>query len=172
MTGETTITLAGPEQVDDIVATQQFAFSAVARALDIPIKVMDAYINTPSATKRLTAYWQSRAAQSETGLLVASCGHQTVGFAETHLKEEQRWVGALYVNPAFHKRGIGSQLLKALLTEPDEARLQTTLGTPAVAFYQNRGFIEQPTEEVDEVPISPDYSLPQILMVRPALATG
>lgn len=76
--------------------------------------------------------------------VVACVGGRVAGFAGWRERGEWRGSGYLswlYVDPAYHRRGIGDRLLtEAMVALSDQAWTLTKLGNdPAVKLYQKRG---------------------------------
>lgn len=78
-------------------------------------------------------------------------------------------IDALYVDPDYHRRGIGSLLLHSMLTsvKHEMAQLAVTRWAPAVAFYEAQGFalVDRPLP-VPEPPQAYGITLEQVSMER------
>ena len=78
--------------------------------------------------------------------LVAELGGQAVGHALAEAREPPLMViGRLYVRPAFQRRGIGRQLLAALIRRhPQTSRIRLLVhadNAKGRSFYQRNGFV-------------------------------
>lgn len=68
---------------------------------------------------------------------LAEAGAQLIGFAGARLD----WLDHLYVDPAWHGRGVGSALLSAIRSNRTELNLWTfQKNTQARRFYERKGF--------------------------------
>ena len=93
--------------------------------------------------------------------LVAEQDGRVVGVTNLDVSTDPPTVWKLYVLPAFHHRGIGSQLLDAVIDAlpADATALQLDVmqgNDPAFAFYRRRGFVAtghvQPPDRPDWPP--------------------
>lgn len=83
-----------------------------------------------------------------------------VGFAIVDLKENNIW--ALFLNPAFEKKGIGQQLQKLMLDwyfaqTKTTVWLGTEFNTRAEYFYRKSGWIEVGTNGPKEIKFEMTY---------------
>jgi ribosomal protein S18 acetylase RimI-like enzyme len=103
---------------------------------------------------------------------VAAYGGAIVGYTRPLVTGEGRHrVGALYVLPAFHGRGIGHLLLERNLAwHGDEQAVYLHVATyneHAIRFYQRHGFVLTGEEGHDDVAAIGDVRIPEIEMLRP-----
>jgi GNAT superfamily N-acetyltransferase len=85
---------------------------------------------------------------------VCEIGNQIVGFSIADLQDDNIW--ALFVEPGFEKRGIGSKLQQLMLDwyfeqGKDSVWLGTAPGTRAESFYRATGWKEIGTHGKGEV---------------------
>jgi ribosomal protein S18 acetylase RimI-like enzyme len=76
-------------------------------------------------------------------ILTALYNEKVIGFISVWMRDN--FIHHLYIDPAFHKRGIGKMLLKVAM---EQTKLPVTLkclerNTEAVAFYKKIGFTEK-----------------------------
>lgn len=76
-------------------------------------------------------------------ILTALHQEKVIGFISVWMRDN--FIHHLYIDPAFHKRGIGKMLLKAAM---EQTKLPVTLkclerNAEAVAFYEKIGFTEK-----------------------------
>jgi ribosomal protein S18 acetylase RimI-like enzyme len=106
---------------------------------------------------RPDSYWQERLANVATGnwLLFAEAEGRLVGMAGAWVDavEDVADIISVYVTPGYRGKGVGRELLKAVLreisTEPKIQKARLTVNreqTPAIALYRAFGF-----EVVDEI---------------------
>ena len=76
---------------------------------------------------------------------------ERAGVLSLHRAGDVIWLHELYLLPAYHRRGIGGQVLGAVLREGVERRVPVRLRcikwNPAAAFYRRHGF--STVEETD-----------------------
>ena len=74
---------------------------------------------------------------------------QRIGFVMIRPNEEGLYLDHLYIHPDFQNRGLGSQALKIILKEADEANQSVKVGalkeSASNRFYRAHGF--EPAEE-------------------------
>lgn len=85
---------------------------------------------------------------------VCECEGQIVGFAIADLKEDNIW--ALFIDPKFEKKGIGSKLQHIMLDwyfsqGKTYVWLGTSPNTRAETFYRKTGWIENGKNGPDEI---------------------
>lgn len=109
-----------------------------------------------------------------TATFVARIGNKIAGYADPFIDEQgHHRVGALYVDPDLHGRGIGSKLMQKVLEfygpNKDIYLEVVSYNQNAINFYKRFGF-EATDGVVPEEEGRPDYlkSLPLIEMVRRA----
>lgn len=91
---------------------------------------------------------------------VCEINNQIVGFAIADLKENNIW--ALFLHPAFEKKGIGQQLHKVMLDwyftqTKKKVRLGTAFNTKAEKFYRKAGWTEVGTHGTKEIKFELTY---------------
>lgn len=71
-------------------------------------------------------------------------GDQDIGVISTERREDEIFLSKIYILPEYQGRGIGTQLLKSLLTEAFQEGLSVSLGVlkvnPARRLYERLGF--------------------------------
>jgi GNAT superfamily N-acetyltransferase len=113
----------------------------------------------------------SSAAGASNGTFVALSGGVIVGYALPHITGEGcHRVGALYVLPAFHGRGIGHLLLERTLAwhgDGQDVYLQVAAyNQRAMRFYERHGFVRTGGEGHDDVAAFGDVRIPELEMLR------
>ena len=148
-----------PAQVGDVpsmVAVHQEAFVQGYENVEEPEfgatgEALQAFVSGEFA-ERKKSYW-TEAATRGLGVYVARLctGGEVVGIGEAVDDE----ITGMYVLPAYHRIGIGSALLQAVLADlqPAIIRAEVTRWAPAARFYQNRGFV--PTNRTVSAPDPP-----------------
>lgn len=116
-------------------------------------------IGADAADRQVRTWWsetQIGAAVAEGLVVVAEADGQLVGVGQRGRRGEDHVVYKLYVHPEFRRRGLGPQLLDALIRQlpADADRLYVehfVANERAGAFYEREGFtverIECPTED-------------------------
>lgn len=84
--------------------------------------------------------WQMPLNDAQHGSLVARLGDIIVGYIRWR---EGHFIYALYVALAYQRRGIGRQLLAAMLAQTEARDIQLRASINAVGFYQRLGFVSQ-----------------------------
>ncbi|WP_204376916.1 GNAT family N-acetyltransferase [Aquitalea pelogenes] len=78
---------------------------------------------------------------------------QRVGCVSLKPAEDGLLIDQFYLQPAWHGRGLGSQVLQALLAEADEqglpVQVEVLKGSRANGFYQRQGFVLQADGQYD-----------------------
>jgi len=113
----------------------------------------------------------SSAARASSGCFVALAGGEVVGYTFPHVIGDGRHrVGALYVLPAFHGRGIGHLLLARNLAwhgaGQDVYLHVAAYNERAIRFYERHGFVLTGGEGHDDVAAIGDVRIPEIEMLR------
>jgi ribosomal protein S18 acetylase RimI-like enzyme len=113
----------------------------------------------------------SSAAGASSGCFVALGGGEVVGYTFPHVIGDGRHrVGALYVLPAFHGRGIGHLLLERNLgwhgDRQDVYLHVATYNERAIRFYERHGFVLTGEEARDDVAAIGDVRIPEVEMLR------
>lgn len=79
----------------------------------------------------------------EAGMII-SCGGQDIGFFKVEDRPECIYLGDIQIDPAYQKRGIGTQLIEELksraASEKRIIRLRVLKQNPARVFYERLGF--------------------------------
>ncbi|HWB39129.1 MAG TPA: GNAT family N-acetyltransferase [Candidatus Saccharimonadales bacterium] len=118
--------------------------------------------------------WRSWITDPEPGktVFVAEDGGKVAGFTITRVKpeDESSWIAAMYVDPDVLARGIGSQLMRAALTqlnaEQNDVRVEVAeTNIPAVSFYKHHGFLFENNLPAYE---NSNIKMPQVELRRPA----
>ena len=113
----------------------------------------------------------SSAAGASSGCFVALAGGEVVGYTFPHIVGGRRHrVGALYVLPAFHGRGIGHLLLARNLAwhggGQDVYLHVAAYNEHAIRFYERHGFVLTGAEGRDAVAAIGDARIPELEMLR------
>jgi ribosomal protein S18 acetylase RimI-like enzyme len=78
----------------------------------------------------------------EAAIIVAD--GRPVGWFQTRVNEQEIFLGSLYVSPEMQRRGIGSDVLRQLVSQAVRAsktlRLAVMRNNPAVKLYERLGF--------------------------------
>jgi ribosomal protein S18 acetylase RimI-like enzyme len=79
-------------------------------------------------------------------------GGESVGCVTTIARPDHVWVDQLYISPRFQRKGIGSTVLRMILSEAAAmgvpVRLSVIATNPAIDFYLSHGFrIHEETSE-------------------------
>jgi ribosomal protein S18 acetylase RimI-like enzyme len=78
---------------------------------------------------------------------------QRIGFYTFRLADDGFHLDHLYVHPSCQSRGIGSQIMRHLLSESDARRMPVHLGalrdSASNRFYQHHGFVQTHEDEWD-----------------------
>lgn len=110
------------------------------RALRVSLEALGRY-DPVRARQRFTEQFQP-----------AYCRHivvegRHVGCVSLKPAEDGLLIDQFYLQPAWHGRGLGSQVLQALLAEADElglpVQVEVLKGSRANAFYQRQNFVLQ-----------------------------
>ncbi len=117
----------------------------------------------------------SSAANASSGCFVALAGGEVVGYTFPHVIGGGRHrVGALYVLPAFHGRGIGHLLLERNLgwhgDEQDVYLHVATYNEHAIRFYERHGFVLTGEEGHDDVATIGNVRIPEMEMLRQGIS--
>ncbi|WFU86074.1 GNAT family N-acetyltransferase [Rhizobium sp. CC1099] len=75
-----------------------------------------------------------------------------VGCVTVEKHSDHLWLDELFIAPTFQRRGIGSKVLRSVISEAEELELPVRLSVlttnPAVDFYLRHGFrVHQETKE-------------------------
>jgi GNAT superfamily N-acetyltransferase len=77
----------------------------------------------------------------------------SVALRPSETDENGHWLEHFYLAPAFQGRGLGSAVLRTLLTRTDAAgelvRLNVLQGSPARRLYERHGFTVESQDRVD-----------------------
>jgi ribosomal protein S18 acetylase RimI-like enzyme len=128
-----------------------------------------------TATERVARFRRgiaaSSAASASSGCFVALSDGEVVGYTFPHVVGGGRHrVGALYVLPAFHGRGIGRLLLERNLAwhgdGVDVYLHVAAYNEQAIRFYERHGFALTGEEGHDEVAVIGNVRIPEIEMLR------
>ncbi len=70
---------------------------------------------------------------------------------------DSRWIEHFYLDPAVQRRGLGGQILAAVLAEADPRpfRLDVLQGSPARRLYERHGFVLERQDAVDVFMVRP-----------------
>lgn len=124
-------------QIGTLVDMSRAAFASDA-ALGLPTGGPPEY-DSPERHRRMRA---------EGRLFAAMDGERLVGCAILFLESQAAfcYIGRIFVNPALHRRGYGTQIMRAIEALRPETRL-FALETPAAnprtnAFYQKLGYVQ------------------------------
>jgi GNAT superfamily N-acetyltransferase len=164
------IRLAIPSDVDDIARLHVKTWQSAYRG-----HMPDAHLDGLDLAKR-AAMWSRSIQQPATVVLVATAGETLVGFCallpsrDVDAGASVGEIAAIYVDPAFWRAGIGSDLLEVTI---DSARQRNfveltlwvlTSNTSARAFYGARGFKADGQTKTDE---RPGFSIHETRYRRP-----
>jgi 8-oxo-dGTP pyrophosphatase MutT (NUDIX family)/GNAT superfamily N-acetyltransferase len=142
-----------------MIAFRRAAFEDIGPAFDLALRVFMEYeapISEAEAIERLQADFASKKARSDiwiTGgrlmFVALDCG-TVVGMADAR---ENGHIQSFYVDGAYHRRGIGTELLSRMVCELKLRGLnEITLDSSpyALPFYQNFGFTPTDVEQRKE----------------------
>ena len=132
-------------------------WAAIADLMALP-KVRFGTLRLPFQSRDATRKWLEQVSEGHTGIVAVLDG-QIVGSAGVNqYKGRRSHVGGigLCVHDDFHRRGIGSALLAALVDLADNwlglRRLELTVyvdNAPAIALYKRYGFVIEGTRRQD-----------------------
>ena len=78
---------------------------------------------------------------------------QRVGFYTFRPADDEFHLDHLYVHPSWQSRGVGSFVIRRLLSQSDARRMPVRLGalrdSPSNRFYQRHGFVQTAEDEWD-----------------------
>lgn len=74
-----------------------------------------------------------------------------VGSIATRIDDHTRWVEHFYLAPEVQGRGVGSTVLRSILSEahPGATRLNVLQGSAARRLYERHGFVADTEDDVD-----------------------
>ena len=109
--------------------------------------------------ERVFRYKPSRARRifrehfAEPGLRLILIGDETAGCVGFRIGEAEIKIDSFYLARRHHNRGLGTNILKVLLTEADAIglpiELDVLLGSPADRFYERHGFVKQGQDDIE-----------------------
>jgi RimJ/RimL family protein N-acetyltransferase len=119
--------------------------------------------------------WQERIAHDPGARTwVAVDGEKVVGFCAASKGDQQNKIGGLYLLPAYHRQGIGSNMLQSALAwlgpHKDVWLSVVSYNTPAIATYAKHGFKEVGPYQDDAKQFPPESAMPEIEMIKKAEA--
>jgi GNAT superfamily N-acetyltransferase len=89
----------------------------------------------------------------EPGLRRIMIGPELAGCVGFRIGEAEIKLDSFYLASRFHNRGMGTEILKALLAEADALGLPIELdvlrGSPADRFYLRHGFVKQGEDDIE-----------------------
>lgn len=82
---------------------------------------------------------------------VIQVANQDAGLVALREEPDARWIEHFFLRPSLQGQGIGSEVLRALLSEPGTTpfRLNVLQGSPARRLYDRHGFVTDSEDDVD-----------------------
>lgn len=109
--------------------------------------------------ERVFRYEPSRARRvfresfDEPGMRLILLGEERIGCVGFRIGESEIKLDSFYLAKHVHGSGLGTQILKVLLTEADAlglpVRLEVLLGSPADRFYLRHGFVKIGEDDIE-----------------------
>ncbi|MCL1951764.1 MAG: GNAT family N-acetyltransferase [Oscillospiraceae bacterium] len=159
------------------VVIRQARPEEIAPALDFAQKIFEEYVLPdfdPPASERIGLHRdteeQMRAYQEgRWAMLVALAGERIVGMA---CERDGSHIRKLYVDGAWHRRGIATKLLDAIIQSMDAPKITLNSSRYALRFYEKYGFKPTDTEQnIDGfvfTPMAYERAQPMHITIRPA----
>ncbi len=89
----------------------------------------------------------------EPGLRLILIGDEHAGCVGFRQQPDVIKIDSFYLDRRFHNRGLGAEILKALLAEADALglplRLEVLIGSPAGRFYERHGFVKLKEDAIE-----------------------
>lgn len=170
------ITPARPEDAEQIVSIQAETWLATYPNEEHGITKEDILakdMGNPSRIERWKRGIEYAATRGDRQVFAAKRGSEVLGYCFVFRKPSgEGYIGALYLRPSEHGKGIGRQLMEASLTWlGDECIISLGVAIynkAAIALYKKLGF-EMSDEPPDPIPPLPSGAqMPIVKMVRPA----
>jgi ribosomal protein S18 acetylase RimI-like enzyme len=127
-------------ELKDIPEVQKIAKVTWNHTYDglIPRQIQDKFISSAYSDENMTIRVE------KTLLFVAVLNEEVVGFSNFFLRDSQAVLGAIYIYPKEHGKGIGTKLLKAGINEFDHVSnifVEVEVGNEVGEnFYKAKGF--------------------------------
>ena len=107
----------------------------------------------------VVALWGTWPQELDTRTFIEDCriivvDGQDAGCVTTQSSTDQVWLDELFIAPEFQRKGIGSHVLRDVLSQAEKAglplRLSVLTTNPAIRFYERHGFhVEDRNSERD-----------------------
>ena len=132
-------------------------YDAIAELIALP-KVRFGTLRLPFTSRDATRKWMEKSSEGHTGIVAVLEGRIVGSAGVNQYKGRRSHVGGigLCVHDDFHRRGIGSAMLAALIDAADNwlglRRLELTVyvdNGPAIALYKKHGFAIEGTRRQD-----------------------
>lgn len=172
----TQIRPAAPDDAAGIVQVQTQTWMATYPNQEYGITEagLRARLSSRSEEEKISS-WQERIAHDLSARTwVAVDGEKVVGFCAASKGDQQNKIGALYLLPAYHRRGIGSEMLESALvwlgSHKDIWLSVVAYNAPAIAAYSKHGFRKIGPYQDDAKQFPPESTMPEIKMIKKAEA--
>jgi len=121
--------------------------------LAIRIEVMREHLERVFRYKASRARRVFREHFAEPGLRSILVGDEIAGCVGFRIGEAEIKIDSFYLARRHHNRGLGTEILKALLAEADAiglpVELDVLIGSPADRFYERHGFVKQGQDDIE-----------------------
>ncbi len=116
------------------------------------------------------AKYQQRFLDNQAGRLwVVEDRGELVAFAAATQGEYEQWLRKLYVEEAYQRQGLGSQLLDQVLKwfgpAKDIIANVASYDVESIQYFRHRGFVERDMRPSDETVLPNGKILPEVLMI-------
>lgn len=133
-------------------------------------QVRDKFGDINEKINKIGSFIESIRASSYVNYLIAKIDTKVVGFLYARKMSAGLYIDALYVDPIYHRTGIGSSLLCAVATLNHNSSHITvdvvTYNEQAISFYQKYGFVIQGQSQTPFGQFSDRITVPEIRIVK------